>query len=329
MHLPGALNQIRFQYLHFHNTQTPLNTTPAIDVLGAFLGRGTTEGALQRYETHYEIQDYATLTRGRHMLQFGGFVRDIRRREDANANFNGTFTFNSLSDYQQTERALRNGESMAQVQAAGYGPSQFNTTAGTLGAFVNRIDGAGFMGDDWRVSSRLTASVGLRFESEDIISDQADWAPRAGISWALGRGANPKTVVRAGWGLFYERLDDDQMIIAARLNGRNQLTYVVSKPQFFPAVPSISSLSASARSLPTIYRIAPNLRSPYDMDTAVSMERQVTRDATASLTYLYSRGNRQFLTNDVNAPLPGTFGPANPESGVRPLGNAAGNIYQY
>ena len=325
----NAINEVRFQYLHFHNSQTPLTTDPTLEVLGAFTGGGSNEGSTERYETHYEFQDYFTLTRGKHLIQLGGFYRIIRRSEDASANFNGTFTFNSLSDYQKTEQALRNGATMEQIQAAGYGPSQFNITGGKLNAFVNRLDGALFIGDDWKLSPRFTASMGLRFESENVISDHADWAPRLGVAWALGRGTNPKTVVRAGWGIFYERFDDDEMIQANRLNGINQLTYIVNNPLFYPAVPPLSTLAASNQALPTIYRISPHLRSPYDMNFAASVERQVTRDATASLTYLYSRGNRRLLSNDVNAPLPGTYNPDDPASGVRPLGDAVGNIYEY
>lgn len=324
-----AVNQVNFQYLHFHNSQIPLNTSPTVDVLGAFLGGGSDEGTDQRYESHYEFQDYATLTRGKHLIQFGGFFRDIRRSEYANANFNGTFTFNSISDYQQTQEALQAGKTMTQIQAAGYGPSQFNLTAGKLGAFVNRLDGALFAGDDWKLSSRITASFGLRFETENIISDHADWAPRLGLAWALGKSANPKTVLRAGWGMFYQRFDDDEMIIANRLNGTNQTTYIVNNPVFYPNLPTPSSLASGNQSLPTVYRISPHLRSPYDMDLAASIERQVMRDATASITYLYARGNRRLLTNDVNAPLPGTYDPSNPASGVRPLGYAAGNVYEY
>lgn len=325
----SAVNQVNFQYLHFHNSQAPLNTSPTLDVLGVFLGGGSNQGMDRRHETHYEFQDYATVTRGKHLIQFGGFIRNVRRSEDANANFNGTFTFNLLADYQQTRQALQNGETMAQIQAAGYGPSQFNITAGNLGAFVNRLDGALFAGDDWKFSSRVTASFGLRFETENVISDHADWAPRLGLAWALGSGPNPKTVVRAGWGMFYERFDDDQMMNAERLNGSNQTTYIVANPIFYPNVPAPSSLASGNQSLPTVYRISPRLRSPYDMDLAASVERQLTRDATASVTYLYSRGNRRFLTNDVNAPLPGTYNPGDPASGVRPLGNTAGNVYEY
>jgi hypothetical protein len=118
-------------------------------------------------------------------------------------------------------------------------------------------------------------------------------------------------------------------MIAARLNGQNQQTYIVSNPDFFPTPPPLSSLTEAAASVPTIFRIAPNLVFPYDMDAAVSLEHQLSGNATASLTYVNSRGVHQFLANDINAPLPGTFNPSNPTSGVRPLGNAAGNIYNY
>ncbi|HVB35536.1 MAG TPA: carboxypeptidase regulatory-like domain-containing protein [Patescibacteria group bacterium] len=326
---PRVVNEIRFEYIHFHDVQKPLSLAPTIDVLGAFLGGGNSNGALDRHETHYELQNLTTMSLGGHLIQFGGMLRVIRRRQEYSNNFNGTFTFNSLADYQQTEQGLQNGLTMSQIQAAGYGPSQYNVTSGTLSASVTRVDTALFAGDDWHLRPHFTASYGLRFESENVISDHADWAPRFGIAWGLGHGSNVKTVLRAGWGIFYQRFDDDQMIVAARLNGQNQITYIVAQPGFFPAAPPASALAGVANSVPTVYRISPTIRSPYDMDTAVSLERQLLPSTTISLTYIYSRGDAQFLVNDVNAPLPGTFTPGDPSSGVRPLGNSAGNIYEY
>lgn len=326
---PNVVNETRFQYLHFHNSETPLDFSPTINVLGAFLGGGDSSGSFQRYETHYEGQNYTTITYKSHLIQFGGFLRDIRRHELTNGNFNGTFTFNSLPDYQQTELGLQNGMTMAQIQAAGYGPSQFNITTGSLFAGINRLDASVFAGDTWKLSPHFTASYGLRFETENVISDHADWAPRVGIAWGLGHGANTKTVLRAGWGIFYERFDDDEMIIADRFNGQNQTTYIVQNPAFFSTPPPPSQLSGVASSVPTVYQISPNLRSEYSMDTAVSLEHQLVRSVTASVTYVNSRGLHQWVTNDINAPLPGTFNPSDPTTGVRPLGNAAGNIYQY
>lgn len=324
-----VVNQTSFQYLHFHNSETPQNFLPTIDVLGAFTGGGDSSGTFNRYETHYTFHNYTTLTLGHHLVRFGGRLLDLPRTEATNGNFNGTFTFNSLADYQQTLQGLRNGQTMAQVQAAGYGPSQFNITAGNLRASINRIDGALFVNDDWNLAPHFTASYGLRYESENDVSSHAFWSPRVGIAWGLGHGSNTKTVLRAGWGIFYEYLDDDHMMIAGRLNGQNQRTYIVNNPDFFPTSPSIAALNGTVTSSPTIFRIAPNLLLPYDMDTAVSLERQLLPSTTVSLTYVNSRGIHQFVANDINAPLPGTFNPTDPTSGVRPLGNAAGNIYNY
>jgi hypothetical protein len=64
------------------------------------------------------------------------------------------------------------------------------------------------------------------------------------------------------------------------------------------------------------------------MQTAVTVERQISKDAKVAVSYLNSRGVHQFLTRNINAPLPGTFNPADPASGVRPLG-PIGNVYQY
>ena len=324
-----VVNQTSFQYLHFTNAETPQEFSPTIDVLGAFTGGGDSSGAFNRSETHYTFQNYTTMTLGNHVVRFGGTMLVLPRRESTNGGFNGTFTFNTLSDYQQTEQGLQNGLTMAQIQAAGYGPSQFNITAGDLLASIQRVNGWLFVNDDWSLRPHFTLSTGLRFESENDVGSHDFWAPRIGIAWGFGHGRNINTVLRAGWGIFYEDLDDDPMMIAGRLNGQTQQTYIVNSPPFFPNVPPLVDLTNIATSAPTIFRIAPNLLLPYDMDTAVSLERQLTPSTKISLTYVNSRGVHQFVANDINAPLPGTFNPADPASGVRPLGHVAGNIYDY
>ena len=68
------------------------------------------------------------------------------------------------------------------------------------------------------------------------------------------------------------------------------------------------------------------------MESAVSLETQLTKIATVKISYLNSRGSDQFLLNNINTPLPGTIIPPyylNPTTGTRPFGDAAGNIYQY
>ena len=146
---PRLVNQTFFQYLHFHNSETPQDFSPTIDVLGAFTGGGDNAGTFNRYETHYTVQNYTTLSLRHHLIEFGGTLLYLPRFEVTNGGFNGTFTFNSLTDYQKTMQGVQNGMTMAQIQAAGYGPSQFSITAGNLRASINRVDGDLFVNDDW------------------------------------------------------------------------------------------------------------------------------------------------------------------------------------
>src|SRR5256884_6705568 len=56
------------------------------------------------------------------------------------------------------------------------------------------------------------------------------------------------------------------------------------------------ALPISGASPQTVYQINPNLRTPYTMQTGVTLERQLTKSANLSITYLNSRGNHQFFT---------------------------------
>jgi hypothetical protein len=184
----------------------------------------------------------------------------------------------------------------------------------------------------------VTASLGLRWETQNDIHDHSDFAPRLGLAWGLHRGAKgpAKTVLRAGFGMFYDRFPYNLVLEAERLNGINQQQLIVPSPDFFPTIPPLSTLEGLATSLPTSYQIAPNLRAPYLLQSALSLEQQITKNATLSVTYLRSHGVHQFLLDDINAPFPGTYvycspgdSSCTPSPGVRPLGNSLGNLYQF
>ena len=171
----------------------------------------------------------------------------------------------------------------------------------------------------------MTLSLGLRYESQDNIGDHADVAPRIAFAWGLGKGAAPKTVLRAGWGIFYDRFIDTYVLQAQQLNGINQQQFVVNFPNFFPNIPDVSTLPAS---IPTSYRLSPTLRAPYMMQGAVSLEHQLTKSMNMAVTYIHSQGVHSLLSRNINAPLPGTFDPSDPTGGTRPLGDI-GNVYEY
>ena len=59
---------------------------------------------------------------------------------------------------------------------------------------------------------------------------------------------------------------------------------------------------------------------PYIMQSAVTIERRLPGKSTLAVTYTNSRGLHVFHSNDINAPLPGTFNPNVQGSGVFPFG---------
>ncbi len=324
----NMVNETRFEYEHEGNQQAAQNAAPQVSVLGAFVGGGNNSGNTFLGQNYFELMNYTSLSRGKNFIRFGGRLRASREDSDSSQNFNGAFTFSSLSSYAVTEQGIQEGKSPAQIRVEGGGASQFSVTLGTPRVASNFADLGLYAEDDWRVRPNVTLSYGVRCETQSDIHDRFNAAPRIGIAWGLpGRkGQAPKTVLRAGFGIFYDRFTQDLVVNANRLNGVVQTQYVIPQPDFFPNVPPAQALAEQTYS--THYQIAQHLRAPYAMQTAVSAEQQLGKIGSLVVTYLNSRGLHQFISDNVNAPLPGTFNPDNPSSGTRPLGDV-GNIYQY
>ena len=323
------VTETRFQTIHQDYSQTPLSQQPESNVIGAFLGGGSTQGILDYHHHHFELDNDTSISFGKHFIKFGGTLRTVVEPYLSGGNFNGTYTFASLTAYQITQRGLSQGLTQQQISAAGGGPTQFTLTVGTSYTRIFSADAGVYVADDWRLHPNLTLSYGLRFETQNYINDHADWAPRLGLAWGVGgrKGRPPKTVLRAGFGIFYDRFGQALQLEAEALDGVNQTQYVVRNPLFYPATPGVPALLATGAAS-TVYRLQPGLRAPYVIQSAASVERQISKSLSASLTYLNSQGVHQFISDNINAPLPGTFNPAVPSSGVRPF-STLGNIYEY
>ena len=332
---PKVINETRFEFQRETSQQTPLSTTPAIEVQGAFSGGGNTQGSSTDTLDHYELQNYTSMNFGKHFLKFGVRLRGNRDDNFATANFNGAFTFSSIQAYQTTVQGLAQGMSLATIIANGGGANQYSIATGTGRADVTYVDAGLYVQDDWRIRQNITLSYGLRFESQDNIGDHADFAPRFGAAWGIGGNAKnpPKTVVRGGAGIFYDRFTTDLILRQQRLNGVIQQQFTFANPNFFldstgqaPPLNVLLSTQQPAAISPTIYVPNSDLRTPYTIQTGVSLERQLTKVANLSLTYLHSRGVHQFFTENTNPPICSSF-PCDPTT--TPRLNGPDNIYQY
>lgn len=326
------LNETRFQYIRDRNRQTPQGLGPTIVVQGGFTGGGSNEGVNDDNQDHYELQDYVQTTRGKHSIDFGVRLRMSRDSNYSMGNFNGQYTFASLTAYQINEQGMQQGWTPEQIFVAGGGPSLFSQTSGLPSIAVSVFDMGLYAEDNYKIKPNFTLSYGLRFEWQTQIPDHGDFAPRLGASWALSGGKNkpPMAVIRAGAGLFYQRFPSINVLEAQRENGEREHTFVVNQPDFYPNLCSTDpeACSSATTLAPTTFRVGPSVRAPYLAIASLGVDKPLGRFAQVSVNYQFSRGDHLYLTRNINAPLPGTYDPADPTSGVRPLGTQQ-NIYQY
>src|SRR6266568_4093778 len=360
-----VINETRFQFIHRHAEQTEANSLPAIDVLQAFIGGGAQVGPSSTDENRYELQNYTSVLRGRHTLKFGVRIRAVRIADISPANFGGTYTFGggvaplldannqiirdpngqpilqqitSIERYRRTIFFQRQGLTPAQVRTLGGGPTQFSINIGNPRAAVSQIDFGPFIQDDWRPRQNLLFSFGLRYENQNHIRSNFNFAPRVAFAWGpiTHDKGQPKTVVRGGFGIFYDRFAETLTLQTRRFNGFTEQQFLLSNADIvvpdpasatFSGLPSIQTLVAQAAPQAT-NRTAPDLRAPYTIQAAISVERKLPFGTTVSASYMNSRALHLLRSRNINAPLGGTFVTGIPNSGMRPFGNV-GNIFEF
>jgi hypothetical protein len=207
--------------------------------------------------------------------------------------------------------------------------AQLTITQGSPNANISVYDFEPYIQDDWKIRSNITFSAGLRYETQNHIRDHVDLAPRLGIAWGVGKrdSGGPQFVIRGGAGIFYDRFQSAQILQAERLNGITQQQIVIQNPTCFPGLDKplttpIADCGTASTSGSAIYQINPSVYAPYTLQSAISVERQVTKSATLTVTYLSSRGFDQLLSINSTAPVPGT--PCYPNCTSPNV-----NVYQY
>jgi hypothetical protein len=321
-----AVNETRFQFERQNENHYPDSTDRTISVQGEFTGGGFSGQQSRDHTTRLELQNLTTLSHGTHAIKFGTRLRDSRDANLTNANFNGSFTFDSSDKYLNMANGLAAGIPFDDMVSQ-YGPTSASYTTGTESALANVFDMALFAQDDWKFNPRLTLSGGIRWEAQNHISDHDDWAPRVALAYALDGGKNKKakTVVRAGYGFFYDRFGSMNLLTVNRATLQHQI--VLNDPTCTSTATSLSTIDlgtctsnggSSNASTPVRYEVAPSYHSPYTGQAGASVERQISSGISATLTYLHSFGVHQLVTRNADQAIGGT-----------PQDSSGGYLYEF
>ena len=233
----SAFNEFRFQFArrgdHFGFSPLPGGSDTGVNIPGvAFFGQEP-YSPVDRIERRFQFTDNATLTRGRHTFKIGVDYNLLQLRSAKQQifqlDFGGDVTFGGLSantfGLPNTIAGI-NLPGATALQAYGLGdPIEYIQGIGVSNQPFDDIPIGFFAQDSWRVTSKLTLNYGLRYDPDitplfapasaiNAAAEQAlgvregiprqykDISPRFGLAWdPVGNG---KTVVRAGYGLFYD-----------------------------------------------------------------------------------------------------------------------------
>ncbi len=281
------INETRLQLVRQVTSQNPLNTAPTVSLSGYFSGGGSSAGTQNSTNDHLELQNYTSVALQKHFIRAGMRLRVFREALFSNAGSNGTFSYRLDTNYINSQ------------------PFQYRITTINNPQSELSLADVGFYGeDDWKIKPNLTLSYGARLESQSAINSKADIAPRISISYGIPhKGGNPVTVVRGGWGVFYDRFDLSDVIQTQRQNGINQITQIYAAAGngvLTNCAPgNTTGCGSSTIASQTVYQLGSNLRSSYNMQTALGVDQQVGKRTTVSVNYLNTIGDHMYMSRSI------------------------------
>jgi hypothetical protein len=221
---------------------------------------------------------------------------------------------------------------------------------------------AGWIQDDWKISSRVTLNLGLRYDNDYGIfspslrlksglatprsGDNLLFAPRLGFTWDLT--GSRKTVIRGGAGRFYGDIQANQVIDQQIFNGEASLQPSVQATASQPinlAAPfgSITGSQFLSGAVPistqAVQVMAHNVHTPQSLQMSIGVERQFGQNWSMTADYVHWRVYNDWIRDDANLFYnPATGYNANPSVAGRPnpaftniltfyTPNAAGSLF--
>jgi hypothetical protein len=343
-----TVNETLFGINFSQRDQEGDNSSPAINVSGAFMGGGSQIGFNFNNTRRWELQNNTTTLFGKnhqHSVKFGVKVRSVSIEDRSESNFGGAFTFAGVRD-PMTGALLYSSIEQYRQKVSGssdarFNPNQYSISVGNPLSEISQTELGVFVTDEWRMRGNLTVSFGLRYEDQTNINDHSDFAPRFGFAYApdAKAGKPAKTVIRGGFGVFYSRLNESFFLQARRYDGIQQTQYIVpansevlGQPVFtlngVTNVPTIEQLTGFARqSSVTVRRLSDELSSPLSYQLALSVDRQLPLKTKLAVTYQLTENSSMLGLRNINAPV---CPPLQECLVTTPRPNPAqGNIYLY
>jgi hypothetical protein len=290
---PRLVQDISFNIQGNSSASIPRTIGVRINVPGSFNGGGG-DRSMNRTRNHQFGALWIYTAEGYAIRSGGSAIRRYVDRTDEE-NSQGTFTFPDLD-------AFIAGE-----------PSIYTVTVGDPSLDYAQVEWNTFFQFEQSLTDRFTAFYGVRYERQTNLDDHNNIDPRISFAYALGRS----TVVRAGVGIFHQRIQNGVEFDLLRLDGTRQAEIVIDEPGYpdpFETGPGVPSPPESRRVR------ADDVVAPYEVNASVQIERNFPANLFVTAAFDYQRGYHHLRSRNLNAPPPGETERPYPEEG---------NIWQF
>ncbi len=273
---------------------------------------------IHNLQQQFNVVDGLSLQKGSHSLKFGVDFRRLSPQYDPSAYQQGVFFFG--------------------VPAAEQGNPIFDSIVANLGpTFLFRNLGV-YAQDTWRIIPRLTLTYGLRWDMDFVpeslkgpsfnavtgfnlnnLSNLAlappgrspynttygNFAPRLGIAYQLRQSQDWQTVLRGGFGVFYDLASSEagnQLVEGNYPFGaqKNPCCFTTT----FPLSPADAApppiTPPTANNGEALFAFDPNLRLPYTLEWNVAVEQALGKQQSISASYIGASGKRLLQTASIN-----------------------------
>jgi outer membrane receptor protein involved in Fe transport len=299
------------------------------------LGYATNYPRLNPRETRNEVADNLSWTKGQHNFKFGASFTNVA---DFVISMNGqfpTYTYTAVSGGANalTLFALDYNGTTPQGNQAW---TSYSQTVGNRQVDLDLWETSLYAQDQWRLTPKLTITPGIRFEHSTVPQPSVcnplfpqtcgipsehnnSFAPRLGIAYALGS----KTAIHAGYGMFFNRYTTAALENLLVSNGVYQLGYsnpTMTSAEYakaghgflgcLPVFPNLEPFNfvatgACAKSItPAILYADPNYRPAYSEQATLAIDRELTKNTSLSVSYVWSRSLHIPVSYDTNVAAP-------------------------
>jgi len=315
----------------------PTLAGPPNMTINGFAAVGGTQ-PLGRVDKTLHFTDSMTYSTGTHQIKFGGEARMADLFVFYDSNKRGTFTYDgTVGPWASlpTSQASAALKSLADFMAGSYATGII-VQGNTHHDYVQNSADL-FFQDVWSATPSLTLNFGLRYTLPGVLgasdgpltnflpaqgmvstdslypAEKDALSPRLGVTWVPT--ASRKTVIRSGYGLFYDMFavafftantgfaNGGALGVGNNPGGDQPVFSITQRRQ--TVVNNVPIFGTTSQPPYGAFAVSQDLKLPYVINFNVNVEQQLGPTTIAQIGYVGTRGHRLALMRDINAATPG------------------------